>query len=81
MTENRLALGETIQRVDVFINVLKADIQLIEKHEKLGKICIEFSLEKKYKTDVLRQLSNIKKELVDCLSVEKTAEKVAEQLK
>lgn len=80
MKENRIALGETILRVDTFINVLTADIELIETHEKLGKTCYEFYLEKKHKTYVLGKLADIKKELVDCLSVEEAAEKVAENL-
>ena len=65
MTENRIALGRTIQRVGSFIDVLSADIETIEMCErKSGKTCDEFYLEKKHKNDVLQRLCDIKKELV-----------------
>ena len=65
MTENRIAIGRTIQRVGYFIEILSADIETIEMCEKKsGKTCDEFHFEKKYKNDVLQRLSDIKKELI-----------------
>lgn len=65
MSEKRMALGRTIQRVSFFIDLLSADIETIEMCEKkLGKTCDEFYLEKKHKNDVLHRLCDIKKELI-----------------
>lgn len=74
MTEKRIALSETILRVDTFINVLSGDIEFIEKHEKLDKTCYEFYLEKKHKMYVMGKLVDIKKELIDQLAVEEHTE-------
>lgn len=65
MSEKRIALGRTIQRVSFFIDLLSADIETIEMCEKKsGKTCDEFYLEKKHKNDVLQLLCDIKKELI-----------------
>ena len=65
MSEKRIALGRTIQRVSSFVDILSADIEIIEMCEKKsGKTCDEFYLEKKYKNDVLQLVSDIKKELI-----------------
>ena len=65
MTEKRIALGRTIQRISFFIDILSADIETIEMCEnKTGKTCDEFYNEKKYKNDVLQRLIDIKKELI-----------------
>lgn len=61
MSEKRIALGRTIQRVAFFIDVLSADIETIEMCEKKsGNTCDEFYLEKKHKNDVLQRLCDIK---------------------
>jgi len=80
MIEKRIALSETILRVDTFINVLSGDIEFIEKHEKLDKTRYEFYLEKKHKMYVMGKLVDIKKELIDQLAVEEHTEKVVENL-
>ena len=67
MSEKRLkrsAISNTVYRLDMLINVLSEDVNLFEKIERSGYSCSEIDLEKQYKRHLLKQLNDIKKELI-----------------
>lgn len=67
MMEKRIAISNTVLRLDMAINVLSDDVNLIEEAGRLGYSCLEFDLEKQYKRHLLQQLIDIKKELISSL--------------
>ena len=64
MIEKRVAVSNTVLRLEMLINVLSDDLNLFEKVGREGCSCLEFDLEKQYKRRVLEQLVAIKKELI-----------------
>lgn len=64
MIEKRVAISNTVSRLEMLINVLSDDLDLFEKVGERGGSCLEFDLEKQCKRYVLEQLEAIKKELI-----------------
>ena len=64
MMEKRIAISNTVLRLEMLINVLSEDIILFEKAKRSGYSCSEIDLEKQYKRHLLEQLNAIKKELL-----------------
>lgn len=64
MIKKRVAVSNTVLRLELLINVLSDDVNLFEKAERQGCSCLEFDLEKQYKRHVLQQLKAMKKELI-----------------
>lgn len=64
MKEKRIAISNTVYRLDMLISVLCEDVNLFEKVQRSGYSDSEIELEKKYKHRLLHQLNAIKKELI-----------------
>ena len=67
MIEKRVAVSNTVLRLEILINVLSDDLNLFEKVGEEGCLCLEIDLEKQYKRHLLEQLVAIKKELIRSL--------------
>lgn len=76
MKEIRTASANTLLKVELYIRDLENDIETLGKIEKIvGKTCLEFTLEKEYKSILRQQLIDTKKGLIDMINIAKQAER------
>ena len=75
MREIRIALSNTVRMLDIQLEIINHDIEMLNEILKNDNDRLDIMEEKHYKHVIRRQLLDIKKSLINSITLERKAEK------
>ena len=75
MREIRVALSNTVRMLDLQLDIINHDIEMLDEILKNDHGRLDIKAEKHYKHVIRQQLLNIKKNLINSITIERQAEK------
>ena len=75
MREIRIALSNTVRMLDIQLDIINHDIEMLDEILKIDNDRLDIMTEKHYKHVISCQILDIKKSLINSITIERTAEK------
>ena len=75
MREIRIALSNTVRMLDIQLDIINHDIEMLDELLKIDNERLDIKAEKHYKRVIRQQLLDIKKSLINSITLERKAEK------
>ena len=75
MREIRIALSNTVRMLDIQLDIINHDIEMLDEITNVDHDRLDIKAEKHYKHIIRKQLLDIKKSLINSITLERKAEK------